>query len=237
MAVVWLLASCIPCWAQGNIRTVLFVRLKSGQDDNWKAAVKDYVGIVRKAGSDQAFTIWESQTGPVQYAVVWYSAKWKEMGEQNPKLKSDEADIARVLARWDGFTQSLDRWIDEMQPDLSIDSKEIPPMVRTSRTRVVPGKMDELKALFKDQVVPAIKKSGSPSYGFAVARFGTPTNEIHTYIGLNGWADLDEPSPAEKAMTSSEWKQFLTKISALTEGTEWTVWKFQSDLSYIPAGG
>jgi hypothetical protein len=236
VAVVVLTAFCLPCWAQqGNLRTVLFVKLKMDQQDNWKATVKDYAALVKKAGSDQPFTVWESQTGPSEYAVVWYSAKWKDIGEDNPKLKSAAAEMAAIFARLDGQTDSLETWIDEMQPDFGISSKSIPPMVRTGRSRVLPGKMDEVKALFRDQIVPAVKKSGATDYGVAVARFGTPTNEIHSYIGMSGWGDLDGPLGAEKGMTPAEWKAFQTKVSSLMESTEWTIWKFQPDLSYVPA--
>ena len=233
-AAIALTAFCVPSWAQGNIRTVLFVKVKMGQEESWKAAVKDYAAVVKKAGSDQGFTVWESKSGPAQHAVVWYSSKWKEIDEQNPKLKPVEVDIARLFARLDTVTDSLETWIDEMQPDLMIPSKNIPTMVRTSRSRVIPGKMDEVKALFREQVVPAIKKSGATSYGFAVARFGTPSNEIHTYLGVNGWADFDAPTGAEKGMSPAEWKAFQAKLPSLIESTEWAVWKFQPDLSYIP---
>ena len=108
-------------------------------------------------------------------------------------------------------------------------------MVRTGRTRVMPGKMDELKALFREQIVPAIKKSGATSYGVAVARYGTPNNEIHSYLGLSGWADLDSPFGVEKGMSPAEYKAFMAKVQTLVESTEWTIWKYQPDLSYIPA--
>ena len=61
IAVVALTAFGLPCWAQGNLRTVLFVKLKVDQVDNWKAAVKDYAALVKKAGSEQAYTVWESR--------------------------------------------------------------------------------------------------------------------------------------------------------------------------------
>jgi len=77
LAAVALTLFCLPCGAQGNLRTVLFVKVKVDQVDNWKAAVKDYAALVKKAGSEQAYTVWESQTGPSEYAVVWYSDKWK----------------------------------------------------------------------------------------------------------------------------------------------------------------
>ncbi len=235
IAVVALTAFCLPCWAQGNLRTVLFVKVKVDQVDNWKATVKDYAALVKKAGSEQAYTVWESQTGPSEYAVVWYSDKWKEIGEDNPKLKSSATDLAGIFSRLNGQTDSLETWIDEIQPELTIRSKEIPSMVRTGRSRVLQGKMDEMKALFHDQIVPAVKKSGATDYGVAVARFGTPTNEIHSYIGMSGWGDLDAPFGAEKGMSAAEWKAFQGKLPALIESTEWTIWKYQPDLSYIPA--
>jgi hypothetical protein len=229
------LTACVPSWAQGNIRTVLFVKLKLGQEESWKAAVKDYAAVVKKAGSDQGFTVWESQSGPAQHAVVWYSSKWKEINEQNPKLKPVEAEMARLFARLDTVTDSLETWIDEMQPDMMVRSKEIPPMVRVGRTRVVSGKMDELKALLREQIVPAIKKSGATDYGVAVARYGTPSNEFHSYLGLNGWADLDGPIGTEKGMSAAEYKAFLDKVAPLIESTEWSMWKYEPELSYIPA--
>ena len=226
---------CMSSWAQNSIRTVLFVKVKSGQEDSWKAAVKDYAALVKKAGSEQGFTVWESQSGPAQHAVVFYSATWKEMDQDDPKLKPVEADRARLFARVDTVTESLETWIDEMQPDMLIQSKEIPAMVRVGRTKVQSGKMDELKALFRSQLVAAIKKSGATDYGVGVARFGTPTNEIHSYLGLKGWGDLDGPIGAEKGMSTDEYKAFQAKLQSLIESTEFSIWKFQPELSYVVA--
>jgi hypothetical protein len=231
-AVAWI-AFCTPSWAQGNIRTILIVRPKMDQTSNWKTTVKDFVALVKKAGSDQGFTVWESQTGPHEYAVVWYSAKWKDLGEDDPKLKPLEAERAAIFEKLDGETISLETWVDEMQPDLTIPGKQVPLFVRTGRTRVVSGKMDEVKAIFHDQIFPAVKKSGATDYGVALARFGTPTNEIHSYLGISGWGDFDSPLGVEKGMSAAEWKAFQTKFTPLVESTEWTIWKFQPDLSYV----
>lgn len=226
---------CTASWAQGNIRTIVLVRTKLNQTDSWKAAVKDLVALHQKAGVEQRFTVWESQTGPAQYAVVWYSQKWKDLGEDDPKLKSYAADVAKIFSRLDTVTDNIEVWVDEIQPDLSIHSDKVPPYVRTGRTRVVPGKMDDVKALFHESILPAVKKSGTTDFGFFVARFGTPNNEFHTYLGLNGWGDFDAPLGAEKGMSPAEYKAFLAKIATLTEGTQFDLWKYEPDLSYVPA--
>ncbi len=229
-------ALSIPCWAQeGNIRTVLFVKLLPGRADSWSATVKEYAAVMKKAGVDNGFTVWDSQTGPSQHAVVFYSKKWGEMDQDDPKTKPVAADVARLMSRLDSDTQSLEVWIDELQPDMVIPSQEIPKMVRTGRTRVIASRMDEVMAIFKNEVFPAAKKSGVSSFGIAVARFGTPTNEVHSYMSLNGWGDFDGPVGVQKAMGAAGYKAFLAKIQPLLEGTEWTVWKFQPELSYIPA--
>jgi hypothetical protein len=222
----------MPSVAQ-NIRTVILVKVKLGQEENWRSAVKDYVALFKKAGSKQSLTVWDSQTGPSEHAVVWYSSKWKELGEQDPAMKGSEADMARGIARLSGVTESLEYWVDEMQPDLSIRSNDIPPMIRVGRTKVIASKMDEVKAIFHDVLFPAIQKSGATDWGVAYARFGTPTNEIHTYLGLKGWSDLDAPFGAQKGMTADEWKAFQAKLLPLIESTEYSIWKFAPELSYL----
>jgi hypothetical protein len=34
-------------------------------------------------------------------------------------------------------------------------------------------------------------------------------------------------------MSAAEYKAFLAKLSSLIESTEWSMWKFQPDLSYL----
>lgn len=233
LATVTLLLFCLPCFAQGNLRTVLFVKVKLDQEDNWKASVKDYVSLVKKAAAEHGFTVWESQTGPHRWAVVWYSEKFKDMGQNDPKLKDSAADLAAVFARLNGQTDSLEYWIDEMQPELMIRSQNIPPYVRTGRSRILPGKMEEMRALFRDEIFPAYKKAGATDFGVAVGRFGTPTNEFHSYLGVNGWGDFDGPIGAQKGMSASEWKAFQAKVGTLVESTQWDLWKFHPELSYV----
>lgn len=232
-AAIAILAFAMPSVAQNNIRTILIVKVKMGQDDNWKSAVKDVVALDKKVGSQRSRTVWDSQTGPRQHAVVWQSLNLKEKDEQDPAMKGSEAEMARLLARLDSVTESLEVWVDEMQPDSTIRSNDPPAMIRVGRTRVVAGKMDEVKALFRDQVFPAVKKSGASDFGVAVARFGTPTNEIHTYLGIKGWADLDGPIGGAKGMTADEFKAFQAKLQPLIESTEWNIWKFDPELSYL----
>ena len=57
-----------------NIRTILMVKVKPGRNGDWRAAAKDFVAMKKKAGSEEYFTVWASETGPDEYAIVWHSA-------------------------------------------------------------------------------------------------------------------------------------------------------------------
>ena len=41
----------------------------------------------------------------------------------------------------------------------------------------------------RDEYLPAIKAARIEDYDSAVARFGAPSNEIHTVTGLEKWAN------------------------------------------------
>jgi hypothetical protein len=58
-------------------------------------------------------------------------------------------------------------------------------------------------------------------------------NEIHTYLGLKGWSDLDGPIGSQKGMTADEHKVFQAKVLPLIESTEYSIWKFAPELSYL----
>ena len=235
VAVLLTAVAAAPAWAQErNLRSITFVTVKRDCLGNWKAAVKDYMALQKKAGWDQPITVWSSETGPRQYAFVEYSAKWKEVAGQDPP-KELEADFARVLARLDACTTSMEDWVDQMQPDMTSPlGSEIPKFVRTGRWKALPGKSDALLEIFRNEAIPAVKKGGVKSFGVAVARYGTPTNELHTFVGLNGWEDFDAPFAAQRAMSADAYKEMSAKIGALTESFEYTIWRFRPELSYLP---
>jgi hypothetical protein len=52
-------------------------------------------------------------------------------------------------------------------------------------------------------------------------------------MGVSGWGEFDSPFGAEKGMTPAEYKAFLAKIQPLIEGTQWDLWKFEPELSYL----
>jgi quinol monooxygenase YgiN len=230
------LSASLPAQEAKNIRTILIVKVKPDRRGDWQAAVKDFIALKKKAASDEYFTTWSSETGPGEYAIVWHSAKWKEFDEeQDPKTKDVAGELGSLFARFDGATESTEVWVDEIQPDMGFSSGAgIPKLVRTGRTRVVPDKLEEALAILKSDALPALKKAGVSEFGVAVARYGTPINEIHTFVGLNAWADFDSPWGIQKGMSADAYKAYLAKIRPDVVFSEYDLWRFKPELSFVP---
>jgi hypothetical protein len=230
-------AIAAPAFAQGDIRVVTHVRVKPGSGGEWLAANKDRVALLAKGGSDRGFTVWQSTTGPREYVVVGYRSKWAELDQTvDPKMKAHEGPLAATWARMNAATESVETEIHTNVPDsTSPRTTAIPAFVRAGRTTVASGKINEVLDLFKNEVVPAWKKAGISSYGVYRIRYGAPTNQIHTFIAMKAWADLDGQSPVELAMGAEAYQRFQSKIAALTLRTEWTIYRYRPELSYIPA--
>jgi hypothetical protein len=227
-----------PVLAQeGNIRTVRFYRVKPDRIGDFRAAIKEFTAIVKNGGSNRFYTSWASLTGPTEYLRVDQYAKWADLDVvQEPKLKEQAADLQRIGIRIIQCTESSQRIIEEILPDLSLPrASGVPKMVRTLRTRVRPDKVNEYLALIKSDVFPAAKKAELKSYSIAQVRYGAPTSEFLSVAGLNNWAQLDERSGIQKAMGEEGYQRFLAKLRPLVLASEYNIYRFEPELSYLPA--
>jgi hypothetical protein len=59
-------------------------------------------------------------------------------------------------------------------------------------------------------------------------------SEFLTVLGLSKWAEMDEPFGVQKGMGEEGYQRFVSKIRPLVVETEYNVYRFQRDLSYLP---
>ncbi len=236
-AILVLAAVAAPAWAQGDIRSVTHVLVKRDRNADFQAAVQDMVALYKKAGVSRGFTMWAATTGPAEYVVVSYLAKFADMDQTtDPKLKDHQGAMAAISARLNSCAERIETEIHTMVPELTSPMGAAPPAyVRSGRTTAAPGKVNDVLELFKTELVPAWKKAGMSAYGVARVRYGAPSNQVHTFTAMKGWADLDGPPPVETAMGTAAYQQFMTKVRAITLRTEYTIYRYRPAMSYIPA--
>ncbi|HEY3441286.1 MAG TPA: hypothetical protein VGK29_11060 [Paludibaculum sp.] len=235
-AVLMLAAVAVPALAQAPpaIRSIVHYRIKPDKLGDWRAAEKDYAALMAKGGSERSYTIWQSLTGPREFIWVRYYSKWAEMDVlAEPKMSAHAGELAAITARLNAATESGWREIHAMQPDLTLPRPaEMPKMIRVARINAASGKLDELLATMKAITVPAMKSAGVTSYGVGRIRYGGGANQVLTHTGMNSWADLDGPTPIEKSAGRDAYLKYVEKINSLTTRIEWTVYRFQPELSY-----
>jgi len=222
--------------AQGNIRSVTFYDVKPDRVGDFQAEIKEYNAVLVKGGSTHSMSVWLSLTGPRTYAVVTYYSKWADLDVgADPKMKEQAVDIARIGERIIDCTESRHRVIEEVNPDLSLpDSGKMPAMIRVLVTQVRPDKVNDYLALVKSDILPAIKKSGVTDYSIAQGRFGESSAVITSVAGLSNWADLDGGYGAQKALGKEGYQNLLLKITPLIANSQYDIYRFQPDLSYLP---
>lgn len=232
------LALLLPLSAQQQplIRSIVRFRLKPDRVNDFNAVMRERAALLKKAGSQRYFTVWAAQSGPREVAVVRYYQTWSELTpSRDPKMSDNAAAMANLTARMMACVEYTERVIDEVVPDSSMPRVgSLPPFVRASKMMVQPGKLNDVLAVLKQETLPAMKKGGVTTWGVARTRYGAPTNELHTYLGLSGWGDLDQPSPIRKALGEEAYQKYLAKMGGMLTSVEYTIYSLSADMSHQP---
>lgn len=224
---------------QGNIRSVTFFTIKGGEVGNYLSAVKELNAVLKKAGSTNYSSTWRAESGPREFALVRYHQKFAEMDQapgSDPKLKDVASQLTAISMRINNTIESSRRTIEVIDPEMSLPMTPEPPaMVSVLRSRVRPDRLNDYLAAFKSDLWPAVKKSGIKVYMSSRTRFGGSSYEITRVSGVDNYAQLDGESPIIKAMGGrAAYDAFLAKIRPMTVSSEYQLYRFMKDQSYLP---
>jgi hypothetical protein len=227
-----------PAAAQdGNIRSVTFYTVKSDRVSDFQAEIKAYNALLAKGSSTHYGSVWMSVTGPHEYAHVIMYKNWADLDYDmaaDTQLKGQAMDLERIAMRINDCAVSSRRVIEEILPEYNISSDDVPKMIRVLQTQVRPEKYHDYLELLKHDIFPAVKKAGTKDYNVAVERFGESNMQITSVAGFNSWADLDAGVGAQKALSKDDYQALLDKVRASATGSEYDIYRFQPDLSYLP---
>ncbi len=222
-----------------TIRSITSYTVKTDRAGDMSAAIKEYNAILKKALWDKSYTTWRSATGPAEFVRVDYYQKWADLDtnvSKDPKLKEYQSELARITMRITDSFLTSSRVVDMVNNDISLPRPaEMPKMIMLWTAHVKEGKLRDAIALERNEYAPALKSSGIKTYVFARTRFGGPANEIRSTTGLDNWADLDQPNPIHKAMGDEKYNAFTEKMNAVLEDYRYEIFRYDAELSYMPA--
>ncbi len=224
---------------QPKVRSVVFSTVKADRIGDYLSATKDMTEAVKKAGSERSFSMWVSVSGPREYAVVRYHAKWSELDAApgtDPALKGIAGQLSALAARVNATVESTRRVIYVLDHELSLPLADAPPqpIAQVLRTWVRPDQLEAYRALVKSDLLPAAKKSGVKTYSVAHVRAGGANQEYNTVSGLDNWAALDGVSPIVTGLGGqAAYDKFLAKLRPLVTRTEYEMYRYMPDRSYL----
>lgn len=220
------------------VRNLLRYKVTPGRTGDFQAAIKDYNETLKKAGWPRAQTMWASLTGPREFVFAGFAPNYADFDNvmsEDPKMKEYGSQMTAIVARFMGSIESWDRVIDQVLPEYSILSNETPKMLRVVRVVVKPDHVTDYLALVKSELLPAAKQSGTKFFYLSQTRLGGLGSEFRLMVGIDKWADLDQVTGSQKAMGDEKWAEFMKKYRSLIVETQVDLYRYQPDLSYIPA--
>lgn len=210
------------------------ITLKADRVQDFIAAVKDYNAIYSKLPGARGRIMYQTLSGPANYRLVLGYPDWAAMDATSPV--ANNAELARINARISSCIQSSNSVISEVLPDLSTPvttPAPAPTLLRITRTRVRPDKIDEWMGIVKNELLPAYKKAGR-TLTVRQARFGAPTNEFTMSTRVTNWADAGK-NAIRDSMGADAYNKMVAKITALTTLLERDIVRYRADMSFAPA--
>jgi len=240
LALPLLAGLALPALAQDiKYRSVARYRVKPDRVGDFTLNIKEFISVMKKANPERAFSMWTSLTGPQEYVLVSYHAKLAELDQtmqQDPKLKDVGAQLATIGSRINACVEGGERYVDEIQTDLSLPrSADLPKTIRMLRSRVKPDRVNDYMNLVKTEALPAMKKSGAKVFTVSRMRYGRPGHEFASVTAIENWASLDSPLAMVQAMGEEGFQKYLAKAMPMMEEYEANIYRHLPDLSYTPA--
>lgn len=197
---------------------------------------KEAIPAYKKAGVPFR---WVFANGPVGTGATFVSVqpirKYADF-DPGPVLRAAMgADVyTKYLARVRPMIVSTHGVIQTLVPNASLRSYsgKPPAWVIVATTNLQVGRGQEFASITETEFLPAYKKAGLADVWMFTTNLGAPTTQRTIVTPINGWADLDQPSPLTRALGAEGAQKLGQKRAALTTGTENTVMRYVPELSY-----
>lgn len=214
-------------------------QVKFEKSGDMTAAMKEYNQVLRKAGSERYYAVWRSQTGEASLLVMSFHKNWADLdysGNNDPKMKPYMAEINSIGSRLNTCVTTGTRVMQEVRTDASLPpAPTIPKMVFVFTGYAQSGKLDEVLALIKSDLLPAVKAAGRKTFLVMTTRFGGSTREFQIASDMDGWSMYDAPIAVRKAMGDDRYEAYLKKMRALLTDGRYDVYRYDENVSYQPA--
>lgn len=219
-----------------NIQHRRIYAVKRDRMADWESTLKDLNALYKKANVDAPTLVFQSITGPDRFMVVRYYEKISQAVSNRAAAfrNNHEAEYTALNTRLFAAVDDRETRVAERDTELSMPRPaQIPPFIRTIRTVVKPGHVEEFRALIKEWVNNGLKPGGVKAYIILRTRLGGASTEFMSGTGLQALTELDE-SAGRKAMGEAKYKVWAAKRDAVMNFSEMNLYRYRPELSSWP---
>ena len=167
-----------------------------------------------------------------EYVLIQPIGKFADFDGQSPQVKALGAQAsARLGEKLRKCIVSSHSYLITRRDDLSNVTATPPPIIVTTRFRVMSGKNADFDAILKNEVLPVYKKANASLTVNARGLGGNPT-EITVSTGMNKYSEMDGGSLLVKTLGQDGFARLATKVTAVSNLIEQVVRARVADLSF-----
>jgi hypothetical protein len=188
-----------------------------------------------RARNRPAFEAWQVAVGEMNtYHFVEPFQSFGELEQMEPPMEPAEMAVwlQRILATID--SQQL--LVARVRPDLSVEPQAqadaaAPQLLMLQSQTLQPGRAQEYETWLRDEVLPALRRSDALGLFSNQITFGGDGRTWVFALPLQGWADLDQPSPLHRALGQHAAEEMLSRGDAMVERSQTRILRMRADLS------
>jgi hypothetical protein len=230
------------CWAQSaaaqpapNRSRVQQIQVKPDMVNEWMDLQRHEVVPALKKGGTKTRTVYQTNIGEgFEFLIVTPFAKFAEFDGDNAQVKAlGQTAAARLAEKLRKCTDGNSNWIITELTSLSniIPNSPPPEKIVSTRLRIAPGRMQDFQNLVKTDILPAFQKAKIQNT-LNVRGMGANPNDVVATSPISKYADLDLPSPLERALDAEGAAKLQLKTVGMLTVIETIVRTRVADLSF-----
>lgn len=216
---------------------VRVVQVKHDRVGDFEALIKELSAAIQESGQP-GFSVYSTELGDMnRYHIVMQFDSFASFGRmETPPMEPTE--WASWMSRIGGTIDSHTVAVARIRPELSIipdeqqaQQAQQPELLMLITDTVMPGKSFEYEAFIRDEILPALRQTDIPAAIANEVIFGTEGRTWVFAVPMQGWEELDRPSPLIEAIGPEAAQQLMQRGDALVDSTKTEVMRYRADLS------
>jgi hypothetical protein len=219
-----------------TLLSVARVQVKPDRLGEWMDVERQYTAAYKKGGGALRVIYRNTAGNPYEFLAISDVPNYAALDGKSPYAKgATETELARMAARRAQCTDAVRTTYERPLVDLGFNSAGAPQpsIVAVTRVTVRSDMVEQFMATVKNELVPALKKTGQTSLLARQVEWGGSRNVFTFRSPLGKFAELDGASPLVKGLGREGAAKLGAKLSSMGNA-EWMIYTYMPELSLQP---